>query len=111
MQHKRPKYNGCKAHEQAILHMIGQSQSVFKEYVTIRDVAGWMNVSKPTARKYLARLLNDYKIYMWTRPYKSGDIWMISLSDSHLSEYLNGEYKAAYHAYAQRVMGVILEDD
>lgn len=104
------KFNGSNRHKAAILHMIGQSQSVFLEYATVSDIATWMNVSKTTARKYLLIMSNDGEIEMVKKPYKNMGIIQIGLTDVTWREFLNGTFKDEYTVYAQRVMGIVLTD-
>ena len=109
MNNKPMKFNGSNMHKDAILHLIGQSAEVFREYAVVSDVASWMNVSKPTATKYLNQLWNEGLIYMWKREYKNTFIWMIDLKDEAMRKYTKDEYKPAYQLYAQQVMKVILQ--
>lgn len=104
------KFNGSNLHYMAILHMIGQCETVFKECAVISDVANWMNVSKTTARKYLLIMSKDLDIVMTIAPYKTFGVTNIVLSYNAMQEYKQGAFKDAYNLYAQRVMGVILQD-
>lgn len=103
------KYNSSLSHRKAILHMIGQSVEVFREYVKIADVASWMNVSKPTARKHLHAMWLRGEIRMWHIPYKNTIIYMIDLTDEVKQQYEDKDYEIDYRMYAQRVMKAILQ--
>lgn len=112
MKDKKFKFKYTKGHIWAILHMIGQSQFVFKEAVSCSDVAAWMNVTKPTARKYLKDMTEIGLLNTYREKYKTNatiDRWY--LNSSILDAYARDEFKPAYRVYAQRVMGVILQDD
>lgn len=111
MKNKTMKYDGRGSHRRAILHMIGQSVEVFREYPTIRDISGWMNVSKPTARKYLSRLMENEEIIMFKKPYKNTEICHFDLFEDIRMEFENNVFKNDYKLYAQRVMRVILTDE
>jgi Mn-dependent DtxR family transcriptional regulator len=88
--------------------MIGQSVEVFKEYVTVKDIASWMNVSKTTALKYIKKMYDKEEIYMWKEDYKNTYMWKIELRYDIFKEYTEERFLAEYKIYAQRVMKVIL---
>lgn len=108
MQNRLTKYDGRGSHRRAILHMIGQSVEVFKEYVTVKDIASWMNVSKTTALKYIKKMYDKEEIYMWKEDYKNTYMWKIELRYDIFKEYTEERFLAEYKIYAQRVMKVIL---
>jgi hypothetical protein len=111
MSSKEMKYNGCGTHRRAILHMIGQSVEVFNQYPTTAEIAAWMNVSKPTARKYLMRMLDNKEIMIkevYHRPHIAKHVWKL---DSEVENHYNeGILEHDYRKYAQRVLKVILTD-
>lgn len=103
------KYNGSGTHRRAILFMIGQSLEVFKEAATVRDIAGWMNLSKVTARKYLKRMIDNEELQLIEQPYKNTVIHKYMLSQSVRADFYEGRLTDSYHIYAQRVMRVMLQ--
>lgn len=109
MSSKESKFNGSASHRRAILHMIGQVVDMFKKEPTTSEVASWMNVSKPTARKHLKEMREQGELWMsseYHRPNVCKHTWRLtSMLEYHYDE---GLLKADYQCYAQKVMKVIL---
>lgn len=108
------KYRGTHTHRRAILHMIGQSQDVFKSKASIADIAAWMNVTKPTAKKYLDGFVEREELIMskvaWRKSNGEVTAWKYeySLQPATWDKYKMGIYKSWYNIYVQRVLQVIL---
>lgn len=100
MKKRNKKYNGSVMHRGAILHMVGESETIFKREVLVRDIAEWMNVSKPTAIRYLKAMAWRGEIIMTKEKCKSNaSIFKIKLSDVSKQKYHQGAYKTSYIAY------------
>lgn len=108
MQDAISKYKDNPTSRAAILHLIGQSVHVFKQYPTIADVAVWMNVCKRTAAKYLARMNEENLVYRVKSPYRAKFKYVFSLSDETWQLYHNGAFVDYYRIYAARTLGVIV---
>lgn len=106
------KFNGCGTHRRAILHMIGQSADVFKSYPSTAEIAAWMNVSKPTAKRYLDKMVSNGELIMSEVKYRKNAVkhhWC--LTQSVYQDYQELRLKFDYKVYAQKVMKVILQDE
>lgn len=110
MQVKKLKYNGSGTHERAILHMIGQSEDVFKSKPSTAEIAAWMNVGKATARKHLNAMVEDGKLIKTKVFYRQPDVYKDtwSLHPDVMIHYEFNGLKTDYELYAQRVLQVIL---
>lgn len=89
--------------------MIGQSEATFNESVSIADVAAWMNVSKPTARKHILAMVGNGELVGTRSPYKNTFIWSFKLTRKVFQDYMDKRLIREYHTYAQKVMGIILQ--
>lgn len=102
------KFNGSTTHRSAILYMVGESVDVFRSAPTTADIAAWMNVSKPTARKYLKQMVKRGELIMNKVPHRQ----TVYKHTWQLSEYTKGMYELGvydemYQIYASRVLKVI----
>jgi hypothetical protein len=106
------KFDASQPHIEAILHMIGQAEVVYRDSATIADVAAWMKVCKRTAAKYLKVLEASGEIIMSKEKYrKNVDRYRVQLSEQNRNIYDCGDYLRAYEIYAQRILGIILVDN
>lgn len=91
------------------MHMIGQVEEVFMTEPKTSEIASWMNLSKPTARKYLNSMVKSGKLIKTTQEYRANssvDKW--SLAHEYKVAYREGKFAPQYKFFAQRVMKVIL---
>lgn len=103
------KYNGSSIHVNAILHMIGQLQSMAWDGVTVAEIAKFMNVSKPTARKYLRELEIRGLVKKYRFQYRGNSIihkYMLGIESMRL--YREGKMKWQYEMYVRQVLKIIL---
>jgi predicted ArsR family transcriptional regulator len=109
MAKAKNKYDGTGIHKRAIMHMIGQSVDVFKSEPTTADIAAWMQLSKPTARKHLKKMAIDGELIMSEVPYRANAVkhtWR--LSKYREEDYMRDLLKLDYQFYASRVMKLIV---
>jgi len=105
---KKFKYDGSGTHRRAILHMIGESLDVFKTKPKVSDIASWMRVSKPTAIRYLKRMVDNEELIETKVPYRQTFAYRYELHPDVMEHYEEGRLKFSYEIYAQRVLQVIL---
>lgn len=108
MSSKKQKFDGSGTHRRAIYHLIGQSQTIFGDKVKISEIAQWMNVSKPTARKHIKWMVDNREVIVTTKPYKNTFVCLIELHPDVMRDYDDGLFVLAYKLYAQRVMKVTI---
>lgn len=90
----------------AIVHMIGQTEDIFKRGASVAEVATWLECSKPTAKRWMndnlvtgnSGVIHDvvkYRPHVWASRYY--------LSPEKRSAYERGVYYKSYLKYAQEV--------
>lgn len=89
----------------AVKHMIGQSQDVFGRGVTMSEIAAWLRVSKPTAKRFIEKhhIGIDVEMKDWRKGHSV--VYMYTLSSPSLSAYKRNVYLNSYRMYAQIVFG------
>lgn len=89
----------------AIKHMIGQSQDLFNRGVTIAEIAAWMRVSKPTAKRFVEK--NHIGIDVHMKDWRKGHsvVYVYTLSAPSFSAYRRGVYYASYRMFVEVVFG------
>ena len=109
MKNKTRKFNGSITHQNAILHMIGRSVHIFRNKPKVSEIAEWMGVSKPTARKYLNLMVDqDLLIMTKTQHRPNVECHHYELDSFMTFEYKRDCFKVDYELYAQRVMQIII---
>lgn len=91
----------------AIVHMIGQTEDLFSRGATLAEIAVWLNVSKPTARRFLqgeACQNIDVEMVDWRKGHSVQYRYRLSAYTS--SAYKRDVFKASYHAYVGAMYGV-----
>jgi hypothetical protein len=91
----------------AVKHMIGQTQDLFKRPATMAEIAAWLQVSKPTAKRFIEK--HHIGIDVSMRDWRKGHsvIYEYSLSEPSFSAYQRGVYYASYRMYVECVFGMI----
>ena len=103
------KYNGCTYHRLALLHVIGQLEQV-NDCATLADIARFMNVSKPTAMKYLKPMIDNQEICKAEQNYRSNaKKYKFYLFEDIRDEYKSGHYWKAYMLYSNIHFGANYE--
>lgn len=101
------KFKWCLRHREALLHEIGQLECD-DGYATVTTIAEFMNTSKPTARKYLKRLVESGVIEETKEAYRSNvQMSKYVLGDTQYAAFLLGNMRDNYILYVQRVLGEI----
>lgn len=89
----------------AVKHMIGQTQELFGRGATMAEIAAWMKVSKPTAKRFIER--NHIGIDVHMKDWRKGHsvVYIYTLSEPALSAYRRGVYYAPYRMFVEVVFG------
>lgn len=103
---KSTKYGQVTA--DAVKHMIGQSQELFHRGVTMAEIAAWMQVSKPTAKRFIEK--NHIGIDVAMKEWRKGHsvVYIYTLSEPSYSAYQRGVYYASYRMFVEIVFGLIV---
>lgn len=102
------KFKPCARHEAAVLHAVGQTDTIRLAGATVADIARFMNVTKPTAKKYLDKMASEGKLIK--SKFKHGRFGRLHywLSDVASEMYAAGEFEDDYKLYVQRVLKVVI---
>lgn len=97
---------------EAVKHMIGQTQELSKRGATLSEVASWLNVSKPTAKRFMGKMNYSgirVRTDAWRVNKKTGQIHstrdLYALSYDAKREYENGNYYENYKLYVSARRG------
>jgi DNA-binding MarR family transcriptional regulator len=86
---------------QAILHMLGQMEDMLMACSTA-DIATWLHVTKPTAKKYLddlAQAIYVIRLDGTYRPNRHKHLWKLSLYAK--KRYRENQFCEAYHLFRE----------
>jgi len=88
----------------AVKHMIGQMQDMWGDGVPMVEIAAWLGVSKPTAKRFIEKnnIGVDVSMVEWRKGHSVRYIY--SLSEPSFSAYKRGVYYASYKAYVNEVL-------
>jgi hypothetical protein len=89
----------------AITHMIGQTQEVFGRGATIAEIAAWLNVSKPTAKRFIENELKDIackETHDWRKGHSVQ--YRYVLNQHRYSGYERGLFYSSYKVYANAII-------
>lgn len=89
----------------AIYHMIGQTQECFQRGATMAEIASWLGVSKPTAKRFVEQHCDrvDISIVHWRMGHSVQ--YRYALQDYALEAYQRNAYKEAYRVYVGAMFG------
>lgn len=106
MENKKVKYDGRGSHRRALLHAIGQLEEI-SGGATVREAARFMNVSKPTAQRYLKAMESNGEIYSLWEDYRSNcgkRVYFLKRDVFH--EYVNNAFSLEFKLFASMAHGV-----
>ena len=109
MKQKRSKYNGSISHKLAIIHLIGQAHTAYRDDARRRDIADWMGVSKVTSTRHIRKLMEEGYLEEIRETWRtSAEVCTYKLTPMSDKLYQGGETRQHYYMYCQRVMRVIV---
>lgn len=90
----------------AIVHMIGQTEDLMQRGATMAEIASWLNVSKPTAKRFIETHHIGIDVHMidWRKGHSIQYIY--TLSAPKRSAYERGVFKKSYQVYVGTAFGV-----
>jgi len=89
-----------------VCHMIGQTEELFKRGATMVEIAAWLNVSKPTAKRFIEANCQAINVEMvdWRKGHSVQ--YRYSLTPYAKSAYHRGVYYASYRVLIEAVFGI-----
>lgn len=89
----------------AVKHMIGQTQELFNRGATMTEIAAWMQVSKPTAKRFIEK--NHIGIDVEMKDWRKGHsvVYIYTLSEPSFSAYKRNVYYASYRMFVAATFG------
>lgn len=86
--------------QQAVMHGIGQMMDMRYGGVGAGDVSRWLGVSKPTAFKFLRKMVDRDLIYERKNTWRgSMTVFQYVLTESTFRMYRKGEFKASHKRF------------
>jgi len=92
---------------EAIMHMIGQTEYVFGRGVSIAEIANWLKVSKPTAKKFIDKLVDYQMVYQTQKAWRGNHSvqYLYHLRGSRMVDFQKGYFTASYQMFVADVHG------
>lgn len=104
------KYDGKNIiHKSALLHAIGQLVDINPDGFCVSQIAGFMNRSKPTAKRHLDQLVKDKKLITIKCDETAMGKHYYGMTDEMKEMYVSQAFRFEYEIYVQKVLKVILQ--
>jgi len=91
-----------------VCHMIGQTEDIFKRGATMAEIAMWLNVSKPTAKRFIEANCQSINVEMvdWRKGHSVQ--YRYSLTPYAKGAYKRNVYYTSYRMLVAAMFGDIL---
>lgn len=92
----------------AVMHMIGQVEHIFDRGVSIAEIADWMKVSKPTAKRFMDKMVDYRMVKKYDKVWRKGHSvqHLYRLSGANMEYFQKGYFRVSYQLFVADVHGL-----
>jgi len=92
---------------EAVMHMIGQVEYIFDRGVSIAEVAGWLKVSKPTAKRFMDKMVDYRMVTMTAKAWRGNHSvqYLYRLKGAKMVDFQKDYFRQSYQLFVSDVHG------
>jgi len=92
---------------EAVMHMIGQTETIFDRGVSIAEIAGWLKVSKPTAKRFIDKMVDYRMLNVTVRAWRGthSKQFLYRLKGAKMVDFQKDYFRQSYQMFVADVHG------
>lgn len=98
---------------EAVMHMIGQIEHIFDRGVSTAEIAAWMKVSKPTAKRFMDKMVDYRMVKKYDKVWRKGHSvqHLYRLSGAKMVDFEKDNFRLSYQLFVAVVHGFWIKNN